>query len=168
MSLPGDAFGNPLPYFPSTFVRAIAESLARWMPHHVILERTLHQEDINASVGVYAEEWTSNQDTFVMGGQVEPVESAYHLRVRNLVKAMDEETGRALFSNDAKMIKVILYRDPDLRVRLGELQETMMDTIERFKRFRVTRQQYASARMSGVFQYVATTEVIIDTETTLL
>lgn len=168
MSLPGDVFGNPLPYFPATFVRAIRESLERYMPNNFIVERPLHMEDPSGVVGIYAEEWVADQDSYVMGGQLETVVSVYGLRIRNVVKATDEEAGRALFANDAKTIRVILYRDPDLRLRLGGLQESMMSTVERFKKFRVMRQEYASARMSGVFQYVATTEVAIETETTLL
>lgn len=167
-ALPQDVSQNPLPYFPTAFVVAIADSLRGYMPDKAIVERSLGMEDPSGTIGVYAEEWNADEATFQMGGQIEPVISRYTLCVANVVKATDQELGRAMYANDAKSIRVILYRDPDLRVRLGDLQEVMMNTVERAKKFRVIRQRYMSARISGVFQFVATTDVVVETETTLL
>lgn len=158
---------NPLPYFPTAFVDAVVSSLQANLPNNIVLHRPLRSEDPGGVIGVWAENWVADEDSFVMG-QNDPVVTRYLVRVRNLIKATDEEYGRGIFSVEAKAIRVILYRDPDLRVRLAGLQEEMMSTVERVKKYTVARQDYMSAQMSGAFNFLATTDVRIETETTLL
>lgn len=132
-----------------------------------IARRPLRFTDPERSVGLHAVDWSPLDDSAQIG-QMEPGISRYMLRIQNLVKHTDEEEGRALYVADAKMVRAILYRDAGLRVRLGELNETILDTIERFKRMGVRTQRFLNNELSGQFVFLATTELWVETEITQL
>ena len=79
---------------------------------------------------------------------------------------MDEAMGRAQFANDSKLVRVILYRDPTLQVRLGGLQEVLLGSSEMVQRFGVMRQQFETSELAGSFTFLSITDYIIDTSIT--
>jgi len=112
-------------------------------------------------------DWTPDPNSAQMG-QMENVLNTYLIRIQNLVKHTDEEEGRNLYVLDAKMVRVILYRDSALRVRLGSLDETIMGTQERFKRMGIRNQRFLNNELSGQFVFLATTDLWVETEVTQL
>lgn len=165
MSLPGEATFNPAGYFPGVFVNEIAKSLQEWMPSHAVQTRPVRNVDPPRSIGVFSVSWRADQESFMIG-QAEPTLSRYVVRIQNVAKGFDEGEVMAAFANDAKTIRVILYRDTDLRVRLGGLQEAFMTSVERVTKMQVLGQDYLSTRLTAEFMHVATTDVLIETETT--
>ncbi len=163
--------------FPESILDEVEVSLLQYMPDTVyegistpveVLRRPLRYSDPDRSVGIHPVDWTPDEQGSSFIGQNEPGIARYIFRVMNLVKHTDEEEGRALYVLDAKMIRAILYRDTALRVRLGTLNETILGTIERFKRIGIRNQRFLNNELSGQFVFLATTELYVDTEITTL
>lgn len=158
---------NPAVGFPFAFVDAVIESLQAFLPNHQVVPRPLRMTDAAASVGVYPATWQDIPGTKEIG-HVESVENRYVLKIQTMRKSMQEAEGRALFANDSKLVRVILYRDPGLRVRLGGLQESLLGSVETVQRFGVTRQNFESTELSGSFVFLSVTDYTIDTSITAL
>jgi hypothetical protein len=140
---------NPAAGFPFLFVDAMVDSLKAFLPSHQVVPRSLRMTDSAMEIG-----------------HPEAVENRYTIRVTVMRKSMDEAVGRAQFANDAKLVRVILYRDPDLRVRLAGLQESLLGTVEQVQRYRVTRQEYNDSELAGSFVFVANLDFVIETTIT--
>lgn len=162
-----EQIGTPDEYFPGSIVAQIAESLGDFLPEHSIALRPLRQTDPNRSIGIYSANWTPVADSAMIGQQEAPL-ARYTIRVQNMIKAMDEAEGRAAFTLEAKAIRAILYRNTDLRVRLAGLQEELLSTVERVKRYGVVKQDFITNELSGVFVFLASTELFVETETTAI
>lgn len=156
---------NPVGGFPFVFSDAIVDTLKYWLPSHMIVPRPLRMTDGAASIGVYPSTWTDVPGTKEIG-HIESAENRYVMKIQTMRKSMQESEGRALFANDSKLVRVILYRDPDLRLRLGGLQETLLGSVETVQRFMVARQNYESSELSGQFVYLSVTDYFIDTSIT--
>jgi hypothetical protein len=101
-------------------------------------------------------------------GQMEPALNRYELRIQTLVKHSNEEEGTALAALDGKSVRVILYRDPNLKVRLLALSEEQMSSRETLKRYGVRRQNLLNTDIKGVFCFLTTTEIWVESETVQL
>lgn len=164
-NVPADAVVNPVSYFPNNMVPKIISALTAYIPLATYVERPCLQLDPSGCIGVYPTEWTADDDSYEIG-QYGPTCSYYMLRVDNIVKALSEEAGRAQHSNIAKMIRVILYRDPDLRVALLGLSETILGVKEQVSKYRVIKQQYLASRINATFYYMAQTTIRVETSST--
>ena len=156
---------NPAAGFPFVFVDAIIDTLKSWMPSHQIVPRGLRVTDSAQSIGVFPATWAEIPNTKEMG-HIEGVENRYTLKIQVMRKSMDEAMGRAQFANDSKLVRVILYRDPTLQVRLGGLQEVLLGSSEMVQRFGVMRQQFETSELAGSFTFLSITDYIIDTSIT--
>lgn len=134
---------------------------------YTIAMRPLRPNDPNRSIGIFAVDWQPRQETMEMGGPgspEEPLLQRYNIRVQNLVKHSNEAEGRAMFADDAKTIRAILYRDMDLRVRLLAIQETDLGSLERVKKYGVRQQRYLNNDVRGTMLYLTATELWFETE----
>lgn len=134
-------------------------------PEYTVIARPLRLSDPERSVGIYLMNTTPVEGSEELG-QVEPVLLRHQFRIQNCVQAMEEDIGRRLFAVDAKIIKAILYRDAELRVRLHELEETLMGTVERIKKVGVRGQSFLNNELRGRFYYLATTDLWVESELT--
>lgn len=151
--------------FPYTFVDPIVDALRRNMNSEVLVEpRPLNPFDTN-SVGVYPVTWAPVADSELIG-QVEPTLNNYLIQVANVLIHGDDIEGRRLHGADCRSIRAILYRDDALRVALGGLAEVLFGSVERVKKYNVTRQDFLASRLNVGFTYLCTTDMIIQTETT--
>lgn len=133
-------------------------------PPAEILKRPLRHTDPALSLGVYAHNWVPNQDGALIG-QNEPAMATYLYRIQLMIKHATETEARALFTSHGKMVRVILYRDTALGVRLAGLQEDLLGSRERFMRFGVRNQSFLNNELRGTFVYLATTDLWVETET---
>lgn len=156
---------NPTAGFPYVFVDAIIDTIKTWLPSHQVVPRTLRHTDSAQSIGVFPATWQEVPKSKEIG-QIEGAENRYTLKIQVMRKSMDEAMGRAYFANDTKLVRVILYRDPELRLRLGGLQEVLLGSREMVQRFGVMRQQFESSELSGSFTFLSITDYIIDTSIT--
>lgn len=155
---------NPAAGFPFAFVDAIIETLQYWIPQAQVVPRQPRITDSAFVIGVYPATWVEKPDAKEIG-RPEGVINTYTIKIRVMRKSMDEAMGRALFSNDSKLVRVILYRDPSLEVRLGGLQEVLLGSTETVQKFGVVRQEFESADMTGSFIFLATTDYFVETTT---
>lgn len=155
-------------YIPQHIVESFKASFAtRLVPEHFFAERALRASDPAMSVGVTVMSW-AHEPTTAQIGQVEPAMGRYNVRVQNMVKHVKEEEGRAIHNVQNALVRAILYRDVDLRLRLVGVDEEIEGSAERVKRMGVKRQDFLSNQVSGSFLYLCATEVYVETEITLL
>lgn len=165
MTITSQEVVNPGAGFPFMFVDAMQDVLKVWLPSHLVVARPLRMTDSARSIGIFPSSWSEIPNTKQMG-QIEAVENRYVLKIQVMVKSMNEFEGRALFANDSKLVRVILYRDPDLALRLGGLQEVLLGSREMVQKFGVTRQSFESSELAGSFNFLSVTDYTIDTATT--
>lgn len=159
---------EPVPSgFPVNIITLLEERFKKNMPDHAVVTRTLRMMDPAQSLGIYPVDATPVNDSFQIG-QIEPVLSRYLIRVQNMVKATDEAYATALFAFDAKSVRVVLYRDPDLAVRLPLLTEELLGVRESVKRWGVGRQRFVNTSAQSNMVLVAQTDLWVETETTQL
>lgn len=163
--LPPNAVTEPVMFFPERFVQDIAKSLQDLLPDCVVAPRPLSSEDPSFSVGVFADSWAADEESYEIG-QFEPTRNVYVIRVQSMIKSLEHTAGRQAHANLAKAIRVILYRDSELQLRLRSSNEEMMSSIERVDGFAVTRTEFLSGRVGASFMFMATTYTRITTNTT--
>lgn len=114
-------------------------------------------------IGLRAGEWTPIVSTHEIGSD-EPTVNVYHYEAELLIKTPDEPMGRQLYTEGAKKLRAVLYRDSDLRLRLAELRDDFMGSTERFQKLNVVGQQFLKNDIRGDWFFIATTRFTIETE----
>lgn len=147
--------------FPENVVAELKTSFESMGEVDTVVARPLKPTDPHLSLGVFAIDWTPRD--FVIG-QYDPAVTRYMVGIQSFVKHGNEEEGIALHTRLAKMVRVMLYRDEGLRVRLGSLSTTEFGVTERIQRWGVQTQRYISNEFQGSFLYLAVTELWVETE----
>lgn len=154
--------------FPFNIIEEIERSLRDNLTGgHEFARRPLRISDAARSASTFALTWQPMSDSQQIG-QLEPALNRYELRIQTLVKHANEEEGTALASLDGKSVRVILYRDPNLKIRLLALSEELMSSRETVKRYGVRRQNLLNTDIRGVFCFLTTTEIWVESETVQL
>jgi len=156
----GEPPAEPLD-FPENIVDELVTSLEDVTGINVVVKRPLRPTDPNGSAGVYAVDWSPEEYQI---GQYDPAVTRYLLAIQTFVKHGDDEEGVGLHSRLAKRVRVMLYRDEELRVRLGTLSTLESGVTERTQRWGVRTQRYLSNELQGTFLYLAVTEMFLETE----
>lgn len=154
-------------YIPEHIIQSFKAVFEARMPDHYFAERQLRPTDPALSLGVVVMSW-EHLPTSAQIGQVEPGMGRYTVRVQNMVKHLNEEQGRAIHNAQCALVRAVLYRSEDLRLRLIGVDEEIEGSAERVKRMGVRRQDFLSNQISGSFLYLCASEVFIETEITLL
>lgn len=149
--------------FPDNIVQEFKSALAGLGGIDAVVGRRLRMSDSNACVGVFAEEWLPGE--MGIGQPMEPLDNRYTITIQLLIKHAQEEEALSQHSVLSKSIRVMVYRDPDLRVRLPQLSETYMQRRESVQKWDVRAQRFMSNEIEGTFLYLSSTEVIVTTET---
>ena len=136
-------------------------------PDHSWHARRLRATDGPYALGMRVATWSHDPATAQIG-QVEPGLGYYSVQLQNLVKHMDEEQALRIFDVQCALMRSVLYRDTDLRVRLLGVAEEVSGSSERTKRLFVVRQDFLDNKVSSQFMYLCSTEVRIETEITQL
>jgi hypothetical protein len=149
--------------FPSDFIIVVAQRLKHHMEDWDFMDRPVRHTDGSRSIGLYALQWSPTEGSIEIGSQ-EPTLGDHQLRIQTLVKHTEETEARHLNAVAAKTVRAILYRDPILRVRLHELTEEILGTVERVKRMSIRAQGYLNNELRNQFVYLTTTDLLIQTE----
>lgn len=147
--------------FPDNFVAEIKTALEARDELDRVVARPLNPTDAHLSAGVFATEWAPRE---MVIGQYDPAVSRYGAMIHTFVKHGNEEEGISLHNRLAKMVRVMMYRDEPLRVRLANLSTTEFGVTERIQRWGVSTQRYISNEFQGSFLFLAVTEMWIETE----
>jgi hypothetical protein len=154
-------------YIPEHIVNCFEEVFSGRMSDHHFAARQLRPTDPPLSLGVVVMSW-EHLPTSAQIGQVEPGMGRYSVRVQNMVKHLNEESGREIHNAQCALVRAVLYRSEELRLRLVGVDEEIEGSAERVKRLSVRRQDFLSNQISGSFLYLCASEVHIETEITLL
>lgn len=152
--------------FPVNVVDVLFDRISVGMPDHVGTRRSLSPSDPMLSFGVFATEWATDEDSMEIGGTIEPLLNRYRLQVQNMVLSTDESLGRDTHTANSKIVRTILYRDPVLHASLRGLEETVLGSTERVKRFGITRQEFLSGARSSQWMFLTQTHFWLETEKT--
>lgn len=147
--------------FPENIVRELKSSLAAIEGVDIVLRRPLRPTDPTGSLGVYASMWDPSEFEI---GQYDPAVTRYQVILQSMIKHGNEEEGVSEHAALAKRIRVMLYRDEALRVRLHSLSISDGGLAESVRRYGVTRQNYLNNELQGTFLFLAVTELWFDTE----
>lgn len=154
--------------YPNNVVALLVDRFKTLSPDFVIVPRRLRPTDANESVGVHAQQWAPDEDSYEVKGFLgasEPTLSRYLIVVEGFVKDTDEERGLVRHAVMAKLLRVMLYRDMTLRIALQTMSVEMFDSVERTGRYGIAGQQYISAEIQGSFLYLSTLEFWVETST---
>lgn len=149
--------------FPDNLVAEFKTALIDLSGITAVLGRPLRMADPNASVGVFSVEWLPGE--MGIGQPQEPIDGRYSVTIQLLVKHMNEEEALAQHSVLSKSIRVMVYRDAGLRVRLPQLSEASSGVIERVLKWGVRSQRFLSNELDKQFLFLSSTEVVVTTST---
>lgn len=150
--------------FPVNIVALFAEFVGALPMVTKVVLRPIHTDDPTGTVGIFAASWEPDDKNWMIGSP-EPF-ATYRIGISTLIKNMTEETGRHDSSLLVKSLRVLLYRNPDLTLRLHQLSETSFDVIERATRVKVQRASFMDGTVQGQFAFCSVTHVAVSTEIT--
>lgn len=129
-----------------------------------VLKRSLNPTDANGVLGLVCDSWTPLD--YEMGGRgfMEPSLVQYMFGVEHLVKWATAAEGNKVHREVAKAVRLMLYRDPAVQVSLRQLSVDEGTSRERFQRFYVGEQRFASNEIQGAFVFLSATVLVIETE----
>jgi hypothetical protein len=131
-----------------------------------VCQRRLHPTDPVQSVGVAAETWMPDTESFEMrgGNRSEPTVQRYYISVQAMIKDTEEQRGIAVHSKLSQMVRGILLTDIPLRDSLQGMVSNLYGVPERTLRWSVPAQRYLANELQGQFIFLSTTQVLLETE----
>lgn len=126
--------------------------------------RPLTPSDPNFSIGVFPFDWLPEEDSQEIGGGGVPTLQRYFIKIHLMVKSADPEEGRAIYANESKKLRLMLYHDRALGIALSQLREQSSEHVEQFKRARIQRQRFLNNELQGRFIFLSATDIWVETE----
>lgn len=157
--------------FPNNVVRYTALAMATIDPDIMIFKRALRNTDPQQSIGVFAQAWDPDQESYEMQGigspsPQMPTLQQYILGVQAFVRDSEEERGLAVHSALAQRVRSVLYTNADLQVILGQLSSDLVGGwTESMRRWGIRTARYFSGEIDAQMLYLSTLEFWIETET---
>lgn len=154
--------------FPGNIVELVALRSSLIDSDLFVVKRPLRDTDPLQSVGVFAAQWSpDNESQEMLGAQfaVQPTLSRYVCAVQAFVKDMDEERGLAVHTVLSRMIRSMIYTDNPLRVGLSSLSSTLNGATEKSQRWGVSTQRFFANEIDSQWLYLSTLEFWLETET---
>lgn len=157
--------------FPNNIVKWTALAMGQIDPDIEVKKRSLRNTDPQQSIGVFAQAWDPNPESYEMQGIESPSPQMptlqqYILGVQAFVKDSEEERGLAVHSVLAQRVRSVLYTDANLQVVLGNLSVDLVGGWkESMRRWGVRTARYFSGEINAQMVYLSTLEFWIETET---
>lgn len=159
------------PVFPNNIVEVLALACEAYIDDEPdpkkrvqVLRRPITPEDPVQCIGIFGQMWTPDVSSHEIG-TVEPTLQAYDIKVQCLVKDMEEKRGLAAHSVLSKLVRNMVYRQPQLRLALSSLSDATGGATERLQRYGLRSQDYVSGEVTGQFLYLSTLNLYFETET---
>lgn len=147
--------------FPLNFAKILRDRFEDQDEFSMVVARPLRPSDQDRMVGIFPTVWIPQEFEI---GQYDPAVTRYMLAIQTMAKNATEEEGIAAHSKLAKKVRVMLYRDEDLRVQLGRLKTTDPVVTERVQRWGATNQRFLANEINGQFLFLAVTDLWLETE----
>jgi len=157
--------------FPTNVIEVIEIPLKGIDPDIQVFKRPLRNTDPQQSIGIFAQMWDPDEESFEMMGVDNahpqmPTLQRYVYGIQAFVKDGDEERGLATHAYLAGSIRRVLYTFPPLRVALASLKVEFQDgSAEKLTRWGIRTARYFAGEIDGVNLYLATLEFWVETET---
>lgn len=155
--------------FPNNVVKYIALAEQKIDPDIQVFKRALRNTDPQQSIGVFAQSWGPDPQSYEMmgiGSPQMPTVQEYTLGVQAFIKDSNEERGLAIHSVLSQRVRSVLYTDPSLQVLLAQLSADLGNGfVESMRRWGVRSARYYSGEISSQMLYLSTLEFWIETET---
>lgn len=159
------------PVFPNNVIEVMAIPLAALDEDISLFKRPLRNTDPQQSIGIFAQMWTPDEDSYEFMGSDHahvqmPTLQRYIYGVQAFIKDGDEERGLATHAFLAGAVRRVLYTFPPLKVALAALRVEFQDgSVEKLTRWGVRTARYFSGEIDGVNLYLSTLEFWVETET---
>lgn len=159
--------------FPGNVLQVLDDEFKTIPDIELVEKRPLTKFDPSFSIGLIALGWRpgaheingrSNHAGQLLGRN-EPVLSTYTFAIQAFAKHADAVEGLAIHSLLSKLVRTMLYRGPQVPLRLAALSETSLGVTERLQRWGVGQQRFASNEIESEWVYLSTTEMWVETET---
>lgn len=147
--------------FPENVTMAISDRLSLSSEFSIVLRRPLRPTDNNRSCGVFSAGWSPQEWEI---GQYDPAITRHDYQIQTLAKYATEEEGLVAHTKLAKIVRLMLYRDADLRLQLSQLRTTVEGVVERTQKWDVVSQRYLANEIEGQFLFLAVTDFYLETE----
>lgn len=156
--------------FPHNVVEIVALPLGALDPDVECFKRPLRNSDPQQSVGVHAQMWDPDPESYEMLGAanihpMQPTLQTYTYGVQAFVKDGDEERGLAIHATLAHRVRTVLYTYEPLKVALASLSVPYENgQVEQLKRWGIRTARYFSGEIDSVNLYLSTLEFWVQTE----
>lgn len=162
-----DPLANP--DFPNNVVRALVAVLPGVDLDATGYPRPLRPTDPDYAVGVFAQVWTPEEDSYEMKGFAAPGPNEatlnnYGVGIQTLTKHGDTDLGLAISSIFAKRVRTVLYRNQPLRLALSSLSVSDGSSTERMKRWGIRNQRFMSNEIEGKYVFLSVLDFYFETE----
>lgn len=154
--------------FPNNIVSLVSARANLLTTGLSVVRRAVRATDSNQTIGVFAQNWTPNEQSKEFLGQDRaglPTLSTYRVTIQALVRDTDEIRGLNVHAAMSRALRVMLYMDAPLRVALSSLSSTVLDTTENSRRWGVGNQRFFTNEISGDWLYLSILEFWLETET---
>lgn len=148
-------------FFPDNILDVIEEKGAALTGVEAVVRRVIEPTDPNGCMALVADEW--HPEDAEIGG-FDATTGYYSILVMHLVKNTNADEGNMTHRSVAKAVRLMLARDPALRVAFGGLRETDPPHVERVLKWEVASQRFGSSEIAGSFTFLSVTELHVHTE----
>lgn len=134
-------------------------------------KRPLRNTDPQQSIGIHAQLWSPDEDSYEFLGQEnlnpqKPTLQRYYYGAQAFVKDGDEERGLAVHATLSHRVRSVLYTHAPLKVALTGLKVEFEDgSTEQLQQWGITNARYFSGEIEGTNLYLSTLEFWVETET---
>lgn len=128
-------------------------------------KRPIRETDYTQSISVIPSLWVPDEDSFEMAGDKnEPTIQRYTIAIEALVVDMDEERGLATHALLSSLVRLMLYRNPAIRVGLPMLEVDLSGYREKLARWGISQQRFANNQIGKNFVFLSTVDFWFETD----
>lgn len=151
--------------FPYNLVDAFAAEAVTYfsVEGYNVVRRPIRLMDSGPFISVFPWDVAADPSSYQIG-QIEPATRNYTLRLQTKVEAADEEEGMVLATNAATRLTVMLYKAPQLPVRLTSCSVDLLGLRENYKRHTVLNTKFINGALNNGFVYMTSTDIKVETE----
>lgn len=159
--------------FPNNVVQYTSQAMQSIDADIKVFKRPLRNTDPMQSIGVFAEAWDPDPESYEMQGidfpsPNQPTLQQYRLGVQAFIKDSEQERGLAVHAALSQRVRSVLYTNPNLQIVFGQLSVDLPGGMtESMRRWGVRTARYFSGEIDAQMLYLSTLEFWIETETRL-
>lgn len=154
--------------FPNNAVILTSDRLKTLDVEVPVFRRRLYNTDPHQCIGITPATWAPDVDSYEMrgNGSLRPTINRYNLAIQAKVTDMDDERGLLAHAEMSQAVRNMIMGDAVLRSTLQSLRSTLYGVTESVRAWTVESQRYMSEEASGLWTFLSTLSVRLETEIT--